>query len=168
MELLKIGKIVGTHALKGEVKIRSNSDFNEEHLKKGKVLYIRYQKQDEKKVIASVRIHKGNYLVAFEDYQDINLVEKYIGCFVYALKDETLLGEDEYYIDDIVGCKVYQEGQCLGVVSRIMDNGRHDILVIQNDTKEFSVPYVDAFIKEEDIENKRIEVSLIKGMLDED
>lgn len=168
MELLKVGKIVGTHALKGELKIRSNSDFNEERFEKGELLYVRYQNQNQEFMIASVRVHKGNYLVAFEEYQDINLVEKYVGCFVYAKKDESLLADNEYYVKDIIGCKVYQQERYLGEVSNIMDNGRHDILVIKNDTKEFSIPYVDAFVKDEDIENKRIEVSLIKGMLDED
>ena len=40
MEKLKIGKIVGTHGLKGELKIRSNSDFADKRFKKGNEIII--------------------------------------------------------------------------------------------------------------------------------
>ena len=40
MEKLKIGKIVGTHALKGELKIRSFSDFNDQRFVVGHKLYL--------------------------------------------------------------------------------------------------------------------------------
>ena len=96
MEKVKVGKIIGKHGLKGELKIRSNSDFGAVRFKKGNSLYIRYQGVDLEFVIVSSRIHKGNYLVAFKDNQDINLVEKYVGSFVYGLKDDELLDEDEY------------------------------------------------------------------------
>ena len=91
MEKLKIGKIVGTHGLKGELKIRSNSDFADKRFKKGNEIIISYQNQDLVYKIITSRIHKGNYLVSFRDNQDINLVEKYIGSFLYGYKDDELL-----------------------------------------------------------------------------
>ena len=97
MEKLKIGKIVGTHGLKGELKIRSNSDFADKRFKKGNEIIISYQNQDLVYKIITSRIHKGNYLVSFRDNQDINLVEKYIGSFVYGYKDDELLDADEYF-----------------------------------------------------------------------
>ncbi len=75
MDKVKVGKIVGTHALKGELKIRSNSDFSNERFKKGNSLYIRYHGNDIELEIISSRFHKNNYLVAFKDHQNINLVE---------------------------------------------------------------------------------------------
>lgn len=63
MEKVKVGKIIGKHGLKGELKIRSNSDFGAVRFKKGNSLYIRYQGVDLEFVIVSSRIHKGNYLV---------------------------------------------------------------------------------------------------------
>lgn len=168
MEKLRVGKIVGTHALKGELKIRSTSDFNEERFVKGYTLYIRYQQDDIEMKIASVRVHKTNYLIAFEGCFDINLVEKYIGCYVYALKNEELLDNGEYYVEDIIGCHVYDGTKEIGDVIEVIDNGRHDVLVIDCKGKKVRVPYVEAFVKEEDIKNKKMVVTLIKGMLDED
>lgn len=168
MDKVKVGKIVGTHALKGELKIRSNSDFGDERFKKGNTLYIRYQGNDIELKIASSRFHKNNYLVAFEGYQDINLVEQYVGSFIYGLKDETLLDENEYFYDDLIGLVVKCGNRVIGKVTSIYNNGRHDILNIDYDGKNVAIPYVDAFIKDVDLNNEVIEVELIKGLIDED
>ena len=85
MEKLKIGKIVGTHALKGELKIRSFSDSNDQRFVVGHKLYL--NEIVDPFIIKTVRVHKGNYLISFEGLQDINLVEKYVGYNVYGLKD---------------------------------------------------------------------------------
>lgn len=169
MEKLKIGKIVGTHALKGELKIRSSSDFSEERFQKGKSVYVSYDKQMLTFEIVTVRVHKGNYLVTFKDHLDINLVEKYIGSFVYADKDEELLEEGEYYIEDIIGCEVVSDdGKALGKVTDVLDNGRHDNLVVNGNYGKVVIPYVDAFIVAENMEQKQLIVKLIPGMLHED
>lgn len=168
MDKVKVGKIVGTHALKGELKIRSNSDFADERFKKGNSLYIRYQKNDIELEIVSSRFHKNNYLVAFKDHQDINLVEKYVGSFIYGLKDETLLQDDEYFYDDLIGLTVISNDKVIGTVSSIYNNGRHDVLNVDYHGKKVAIPYVDAFIDEVNLDNKTIKVQLIKGLIDED
>ena len=89
MEKLKIGKIVGTHALKGELKIRSFSDFNDQRFVVGHKLYL--NEIVDPFIIKTVRVHKGNYLISFEGLQDINLVEKYVGYNVYGLKEDVEL-----------------------------------------------------------------------------
>ena len=151
MEKLKIGKIVGTHALKGELKIRSFSDFNDQRFVVGHKLYL--NEIVDPFIIKTVRVHKGNYLISFEGLQDINLVEKYIGYNVYGLKEDVELDDDD---------------QEIGKVESVYFNGAHDVLTVQTANKKIAIPYVDAFIENEDIENKKIFVHLIKGMYDED
>lgn len=169
MDKIKIGKIVGTHGLKGEVKIRSSSDFSEERFKKGNFLIVRYQENDIELEIVSSRVHKSNYLISFKDNQDINLVEKFNGSFVYGFKDKELLDDDEYFYDDLIGLEVSStDGKMIGAVTSIYDNGRHDILNIDHNGKNVAIPYVDAFIKSVDMDNKVITVELIKGLIDED
>ena len=89
MEKLKIGKIVGTHALKGELeKDVSFSDFNDQRFVVGHKLYL--NEIVDPFIIKTVRVHKGNYLMSFEGLQDINLVEKYIGYNVYEFTKKML------------------------------------------------------------------------------
>ena len=174
MEKLKIGKIVGTHALKGELKIRSFSDFNDQRFVVGHKLYL--NEIVDPFIIKTVRVHKGNYLISFEGLQDINLVEKYIGYNVYGLsecpKDKNDKANNtnfiKYIYDDLIGCQIINNDQEIGKVESVYFNGAHDVLTVQTANKKIAIPYVDAFIENEDIENKKIFVHLIKGMYDED
>lgn len=168
MEKIKIGKIVGCHALKGEVKIRSKSDFVDDALIVGQTIYLQYNKQTMPFTIASKRFHKTNYLVAFKDHLDINLVEKYIGCPVFFDKAKVELDKEEYFLDDIIGAQIIYKDNVLGSVIEVIDNGRHDVLVVEYHNKRLMIPYVDAFILEEDIDNNKIVVELLEGMIDED
>ncbi len=83
------------------------------------------------------------------------------------MKDESLLDENEYYISDIIGCEVYNDGKYIGKVQDVQLYDHHDILIVQGQQK-IMIPYVDAFITNEDIEHQRIDVHLIEGFYDED
>ena len=87
---------------------------------------------------------------------------------VYGLKEDVVLEDNEYFYDDLIGCKVKENDQVIGTVESIYFNGAQDILNVKTTKKTIAIPYVDAFIVDEDIENKVIEVQLIKGMYDED
>ena len=63
---LKVGKIVNTHSLKGEVKVISSTDFEEQRFEKGSELLITLGNQVIKEVVVeSYRTHKNNLLVKF-------------------------------------------------------------------------------------------------------
>ena len=78
------------------------------------------------------------------------------------------LDDDEYFYDDLIGCQIINNDQEIGKVESVYFNGAHDVLTVQTANKKIAIPYVDAFIENEDIENKKIFVHLIKGMYDED
>lgn len=166
MEQVIIGQIVNTHGIKGELKVKSSTDFVEERFQKNAHVYIDDHGTMIDMIVLSHRFHKGHILVTFQGYQDINLVEKYKGCMLYAEKNLELLDEDEYYVGDLLGCQVYQDSECIGKVSDVQLYDHHDILVVQGKQK-IMIPYVDAFVKEVDIDKKRIDVSLIEGFYDE-
>lgn len=163
MDKIRIGKIINTHGIRGDLKIKSYSDFEEERFKVGHTIYIRYNNQDLAMKICKHRIHKGFDLISFEDYLDINLVEKYKNCYIYDYKDDDLLDEDEYYVSDLIGCKVFDNDNYIGDVIDVNLYEHHDILVVEGKDKTYKIPYVNAFVINEDIDNKRIDVSLIEG-----
>ena len=167
MEHVIVGQIVNTHGIKGELKVKISTDFVEERFQKGAHLFIDEHGQMVEMQVLSYRLHKGHVLVAFQGYQDINMVEKYKGCYVYAKKDRELLDENEYYIGDLLGCEVFDQQKKIGYVKDVQLYEHHDILVVQGQ-KKIMIPYVDAFIENVDIENKRIDTTLIEGFYDED
>ncbi len=66
MALYKVGSIVNTHGIRGEVRVIATTDFPEERFVKGKELVID-GKTPTKVTIATVRPHKQFILLSFVD-----------------------------------------------------------------------------------------------------
>lgn len=159
---VKIGTIINTHGLKGEMKILSSSDYEEVRFQVGSQVFVNYQNQELAFEIHSVRVHKGCYLITFKGYENINDIEKYKGCELLAEGIE----DDQFYYYELIGCQVRVDGEIIGEVSEIIETEAHDILRVKRENqKDALIPYVEAFIVEEDIENKLIDVKVIEGLL---
>lgn len=163
-----IGVIVSTHALKGEIKIHSSTDFSDERYKIGNSLYIQLNQEMVKVVVKSHRKHKGFDLVSFVDYDDINKVMPFVKCKIYVSEEDVLpLDENEYYYHELFDCEVIYDEKNIGKVKDVVNYGASDILVIKkNNDKEIMIPFVDEFIKDVDKENKKIYIDVIEGLLD--
>ena len=169
MELIELGKIVNTHGLKGELKIESWSDFDEERYQKGNTIYVIRNEEAMPFTVRSYRPHKGFALVAFEELSDINAAEPYKGCIVgMDAADRPDLPEGEYYFDQLIGLIVIDEaGTEIGEVTAVEEtNGAQDNLRVARDgQKDVLIPNVPAFVKNVDMEEGTITVHVIEGLL---
>lgn len=146
-----IGKTFGTHALKGEVKVASYTNQEDKIFKVGSTMLI----DDVKYTIATVRIHKNNYLISFQGYEDINLVNHLREKDIYITKDMLDLDDGEYLIAELIDMTVYENGEILGQVIEIERGGNCYYLRVAKD-KEFLIPLIDEYILEIDTNNKKI------------
>lgn len=167
---LKVGKIVNTHALKGEVKVISSSDFVEERFEVGSQLLITRGNQVVKEVeVESAREHKGAYLVKFVGIDSIDEAEKLKNLHI-KVDEEYLseLDEGEFYFYEIIGCKVEDENsKVIGEIIDILQTGANDVWVVKNENnKEYLIPYIDDVVKNIDIENKLISIEVMEGLID--
>ena len=162
MKYVLIGKIVNTHGLRGEVRILSSFKYKDRVFKKGINIYIGKDKINE--VINSYRHHKIFEMITMNGYNDINQILKYKGEYVFVNKEDIALNENEYLDEDIIGLSVYVEDKYLGKVRRIDSHGINQILVIQNDEKNYLVPYNFDIIENIDLENKKMFVKNISGL----
>lgn len=168
MEKVRLGRVVGTHGIKGEIKIYLTTQFPEERFAPGKMIYLVHQNQETGYEVESFRMHKGMALVKLAAFNNINEVEGFRDDEVYGDREE-LLDEEGFYYDELIGCTIIDEdNRQLGEVVRVLEMPTQDLLEISYQGKIYRIPYVDAFILGEDIENKRIYVHLIKGLYDED
>ena len=165
MNLIRVGVIVNTFGIKGEVKVKIVTDFPEERFASGQTLIIKEKNDLNELKIFSCRFHKNNALIMFEGFQDINLIEKYKGLELFIDRDASKPLDEGYYHDELLNLAVYQQDILIGTVIKVEAYPAHSILRIKTDTKEILVPFVDAFIKHVDLKNKRIDVVLIEGML---
>ena len=159
MEKLKIGKIVNTFGIKGELKVLSDSDFIEERFKVGNNIYL---ENDEKLEITSFRETNQHLLIRVNDLKDINLVEKYKNKDIYFLKKDIEEREEGFYLFQLEDLDVFLDDEKIGKVVEVIKPAQ-TILRIQLEDREILLPYVDAFIKSVDLENNRLDVNLIEG-----
>lgn len=160
MKYIYVGKIVGTHALKGEVRILSDFEYKKDVFKIGMPLYIGEDYQKE--IINSYRPHKQYDMVTFIGKEKIEDVLSYKGESVYINRDDMV--KEEVFYEDLIGLEVYDEAHLVGTVTAIEKTKAHPILVI--DEKE-RIPYVDAFIEKVDIKESKILIHSMKGLFHE-
>lgn len=164
MEYIKIGKIVNTHGIKGELRLLSDFKYKNKVFVKNFIIYIGKEKVKEK--IISYRTHKQFDMICLEGYTNINDVLKYKGLYVFINKDDLILDSNCYLNEDIIGLDVVVDNNIIGKVSNIERNGKRELLVIKNESKEFLVPYEAFFINKIEIDNKKIYINNIKGLFD--
>lgn len=164
MNFIYVGDIVNTHGIKGELRILSDFKYKKQIFKKDFTLYIGRLK--EPLIINSYRKHKEYDMVLFYDIEDINDAIAYKGDKVYINKEDIKI--DGYFNEDLIGLNVYGNDILIGKVEKIMKNVAHDIIVIKSTEKKHLIPYVDEFIKKIDLENNRMDINLIEGLIDED
>jgi 16S rRNA processing protein RimM len=165
MNTITIGRIIGTHGLKGTLKIKSFTDFIEERYQKGAKLFIAFKDELIPVTVTSFRSHKGVELVDVKEYKHINEVEKFKGAYV-VIDEEARedLEEDAYYYNELIGLEVYAEG-LLGVVSDIRELPQGELLEVKTKEKTVLIPFRKEFVVKVDMEGKRIDVDLVDGFL---
>ena len=164
MEFVKIGKIVNTFGLKGELKVDYFTDFIEERFKHNSIIYVGEDKDEFK--VNKYKIHKDYLLVQFIDNEDINLVEKYKNCFIYKNKEDIKpLQNGKYYFSDLVDLDVYVNDILIGRVLRVEKGVTYNYLRIKVNGEEKLIPNIPVFVKNIDLVNQRIDINEIEGLL---
>lgn len=111
-DLLKVGIIVNTHGLRGEVKVFPTTDDPKRFLDLDEIILDTGR---ERKVltIEHVKFFKNMVILKFKELNDINDVEKYRKTELFVTRDQAVpLGENEYFIADLIGLKaVSDEGR---------------------------------------------------------
>ncbi|MBY4895627.1 ribosome maturation factor RimM [Cupriavidus sp. AU9028] len=115
--------------------------------------------------IAQSREHSGTVVAQGSGVADRNVAEALKGRRVWIRRqDFPPPEENEFYWVDLIGCAVFNEqGEPLGEVSGLIDNGVHQILQVAHvlpdgKTGERLIPFVDAYLRDVRIDERRIVV----------
>ena len=156
MEKVRIGKLVNTHGLKGEVRIISDFEYKDRLFVVGKHLYI----DNEELTINSYRVHKSFDMVTFKEYDYINDVLKFKGKNVYASREEINLNNGELLIEDYLKLKCIYNGKEIGFIDDVI-TGSNRLFLINGKY----LPFNENFIERVDIDKKEIHLKNLEGLL---
>lgn len=179
-----LGRVVGAHGLRGEVRVRSFGDGIGGLMAQGVVWLVRESAppaSGDSPVVdltggvtrAEVRDRgagrSGEVRLSLAGVSDRSAAEALRGCLVIvpaaALE---ALPEGEFYWHQLIGCRVKgSDGTDVGTVCELLETGAHDVLVVEDDEgRRHLIPAADELLHEIDVERGEIIVELLPGLLD--
>lgn len=164
-ELFEIGMVTGVHGVKGDMKVFPYSnDF--ENLTKQLYFLI-----EGKRMEVSLARMQGKFLIVHLKGIESREAAQDMKNSILSIKrsNSAPLSEGSYYMDDLIGCKVYENNIILGVLEDIIETGANDVYsVISKSGKEILIPALKTAILNIDITSSRIDVLLPEGLVDDE
>lgn len=163
-EKLRVGVITTTHGLKGECKVFPTTEQKERFLELKQVFL------SEKMVpatIAQVKFFKNMVILRFHEFHSIEEIQPYKGADIWIdRKDAIPLAEGEFFLCDVIGCRVYiEENQFLGEVIEVIQTGANDVYVVESpQKKQYLLPAIPSCILSVDVQQKLIQAVLLPGL----
>ncbi|MCF0229182.1 MAG: 16S rRNA processing protein RimM [Parasporobacterium sp.] len=173
-QFLRIGVLTRAHGVHGEAKVFPTTDYPERFEEVSEVI-IKTRKGDIRTGIDGVKYFKNMAIVKFSCFSNPEEIQGLAGSDIMIDRSQAQPLEDgEYYIADLIGCSVYADdesgelsGRTLGVLKDVLQTAANDVYIVQTPSgKELLFPVIGDCIKDVDIENSRITVHVMKGLLD--
>ena len=164
---LEIGQIVNTFGIKGMVKVKPFTD-DIRRFDELKTVYVEKNGNQTEYEIEEVKYHKDMVLIKFKGIDKVEQAEILRNSYLTVSRDSVeKLEEGRYYIVDLLGLEVYTDEQVLlGTLEDIFNTGSNDIYVVKDKQgKQILLPAIQDVIKQIDIENKKIIVHLLPGLI---
>ena len=165
-DLLKVGVITTTHGVRGEVKVFPTTD--PERFLDLEYVILDAGREMKKLEIRNVKFFKNLVILKFDGIDNINDIELYKRCpLLVERKDAVALEEDEYFIADMIGIQVVTEDdEPFGTLKDVMETGANDVYVIDTEEHgEVLVPAIRECILDVDIENQKMKIHLMDGLI---
>jgi len=161
---LVIGRVARPWGNRGEVKVEIMTDFPD------RFALLREVYLGPKAVpfaLEGFRLHKRSALLKLEGCNDRAALEKLRGQLVQIPIEEAMpLGEDEYYVHQIVGLTVWtMEGEYLGTVGEVISTGSNDVYVVRSEGREMLIPAIEDVVLEINLAQGRLIVELMEGLI---
>lgn len=167
-QYLDTGKIVGTHGIKGEVRIEPWCD-SPQFLSEFKKLYL--DDKGETFIEVKSRPHKNITLAKIKGVETVEQAEKFRGKVVYINRDDIILEDGVNFVQDLIGLEVKDadNSTVYGKITDVLRTGANDVYEItDSNNKKYLAPVIDEVIVERNIDNGYVLIRPMKGIFDDE
>lgn len=167
-QFLETGKIVGTHGIKGEVRIDPWCD-SPEFLCCFKKLYL--DDMGKNFIEIKARPHKNITLAKIKGVENIEEAEKFRGKVVYINRDDIVLEEGVNFVQDLIGLEIRdaESDAVYGKLTDVIYTGANDVYEVTDDSgKKYLMPVIDEIIEETNIDEGYVFIHPMKGLFDDE
>lgn len=167
-QFLRVGVISSTHGIRGEVKVYPTTDDPERFLELDEVI-LDTGREHKILEIEGVKFFKNQVILKFKGYDNINDIEKYLKKDLLVDREHAVeLGENENFIADLIDMEVVtDEGKVLGTLTDVIETGANDVYAVKTpEGKEILLPAIRDCILDVNVDEKRMTVHVMEGLLD--
>ena len=166
--ILQVGAVTSTHGLAGEVKVFPTTD-DPKRFKKLKQVLLDTGKDMLPLGVEHVKFFKNMVILKFKGYDRIEDIMGFKGKNLYVTRENAVrLKQDEYFIADLIGMKVYTEDEAyLGELTEVITTGANDVYTVRMENgKDVLIPAIGQCILNVDVEHETMQVHLLEGLLE--
>ena len=167
-QFLRVGVISSTHGIRGEVKVYPTTDDPARFLDLDEVI-LDTGREHKILEIEGVKFFKNQVILKFKGYDNINDIEKYLKKDLLVDREHAVeLGENENFIADLIDMEVAtDEGKVLGTLTDVIETGANDVYAVKTpEGKEILLPAIRDCILDVNVDEKRMTVHVMEGLLD--
>lgn len=167
-QFLDSGKIVGTHGIKGEVRIEPWCD-SPEFLCAFKKLYL--DENGQTFIEVKSRPHKNITLAKIKGIDTIEAAEKFRGKVVYINRQDIKLEDGVNFVQDLIGLEVkdVENGIVYGKITDVLRTGANDVYEITDSNNEkYLAPVIDEVVEEINVDGGFVLIHPMKGIFDDE
>ncbi|MBP7175192.1 MAG: 16S rRNA processing protein RimM [Thermoclostridium sp.] len=166
-EFLTVGNIVNTHGVNGELKVMPlTSDISRfDYLK---LIWLDINGKITEHFVEKVRYHKDFVLLTLRGIDTMDKAAALKGCSVKVdRKHSRPLEDNEFFIADLIGCQVFENGVLLGTITDVLETGSNDVYVTEGEKYgEILIPALEQVVRRVDVEKQQIDVVLPEGLVE--
>ncbi|MGC2441847.1 ribosome maturation factor RimM [Candidatus Binatus sp.] len=165
--MLRVGRISGTHGLKGALRFRPDNPDSETLEQVKRVFLERGGEPREFQITSMTPLNAATRRITLEGIADIDAAEALKGAVVMlADEDVPAAKPGEFYYYEAIGCEVFlTDGSRLGAIEEVFSNGAQDIWVVRDGEREVLVPVIEDVVKAMDFAARRVTIEAIPGLL---
>ncbi len=164
---LEAGEIVGTHGVRGEVRVYPACD-SPAVLAGLKKLYF---DEGARMVRIKARAHKALALIELEGVDTMEAAAALRGTTLYLDRNDLKLPRGTYFIADLIGLSVVDDdtGERYGECTDVSQTGSNDVYHMRTtDGREVLIPAIPSVIRRVDIDGGEIRIFPMLGLFDDE
>ncbi|MBR3768477.1 MAG: 16S rRNA processing protein RimM [Clostridia bacterium] len=166
-DYLELGQIVGTHGIKGEIRINPWCD-SPDFAKKFKTVYFDSKGLKSCKII-SCRAHGNLILMKLDGIDTIESAQTLRNKVIYIKRADARLPDGTWFIEELIGCEVYdaETQELYGKISDVSETGANDVWHITDENgNEYLIPSIKEVVIEVNVADNKVLIKPLKGIFD--
>ncbi|MBZ5704455.1 MAG: ribosome maturation factor RimM [Acidobacteriia bacterium] len=167
-EFITLAHVLKTQGRRGEVAAEVHSDVPD-RFREGMRLWALAEDGSRRELkVEELWPHKGAMVLKFAGVDSISDAEALVGYELQVPRQQRARLESGWtYVSDLVGCLVSDGDREIGKIEDVQFGaGEAPLLIVKAGSKEFEIPFAEAYLKRVSVEGKRIEMQLPEGMLE--